>query len=269
MVRETEHFFLDLPKFRDRLEEYAGEHKGVWRANVTQFTREPPRGVASRPGDYARHQLGRAGAAAGYEGKVIYVWFDAVIGYLSAAKEWSEHQGTPEAWREWWEDKDVKSYYFIGKDNIVFHTVIWPAMLMGYGEGRLNLPYDVVSTEFLTMEGRQFSGSRNYAIWLPDYLSRYDPDPLRFYLTINSPETRDSDFSWGEFVRRNNDELVAKWGNFVNRVLSFTHKNFDGQVPAPGSSRRRIRSSWRRWTRRLCRWASSSRRGGSRTPSRN
>jgi methionyl-tRNA synthetase len=234
-ARESEHFFLDLPKFRDRLDAYAHEHESIWRPNVTMFTRnlldETLRGRAiTRDINW-----GIPVPVPGYEHKVIYVWFDAVIGYLSAAKEWSAIQGTPEAWREWWEDKDVKSFYFIGKDNIVFHSVIWPAMLLGYAEGKLNLPHDVVSTEFLTMEGRQFSGSRNYAIWLPDYLERYDPDPLRFYLTVNSPETRDSDFSWSEFVRRNNDELVAKWGNFVNRVLSFTHKNFDGKVPTPGT----------------------------------
>jgi len=234
-VRESEHFFLDLPKFRAKLEEYAESGKGRWRPNVYQFTRnlldETLRGRA-----ITRDILwGIPVPLPGYEHKVIYVWFDAVIGYFSATKEWAASKGTPDAWRDWWEDKDVKSFYFIGKDNIVFHTVIWPAILMGFGEGRLNLPYDVVSTEFLTMEGRQFSGSRNYAIWLPDYLERYDPDPLRFYLTVNSPEVRDSDFSWAEFVRRNNDELVAKWGNFVNRVLSFTHRNFEGRVPKAGA----------------------------------
>jgi len=232
-VREAEHFFLDLPKFRDRLEKYAADHADIWRPNVTQFTKnlldESLRGRAITR-DLA---WGVPVPLEGYEHKVIYVWFDAVIGYMSATKEWAAREGMPDSWRDWWEDKDVKSFYFIGKDNIVFHTVIWPAILLGYGEGKYNLPYDVVSTEFLTMEGRQFSGSREYAIWLPDFLSRYDPDPLRFYLTINSPELRDSDFSWSEFVRRNNDELVAKWGNFVNRVLSFTHKNFDGKVPAP------------------------------------
>ncbi len=232
-VRETEHFFLDLPKFRERLDHYAKEHQSIWRANVTQFTRnllkESLRGRAIT----RDISWGVPVPVEGYEDKVIYVWFDAVIGYMSASKEWAALRGTPDAWRDWWEDKDAKAFYFIGKDNIVFHTIIWPAMLMGYGEGRYNLPYDVVSTEFLTMEGRQFSGSRGHAIWLPDFLERYDPDPLRFYLTVNSPESRDSDFSWSEFVRRNNDELVAKWGNFVNRVLSFTYRNFDGKIPGP------------------------------------
>jgi len=127
---------------------------------------------------------------------------------------------------------EVKSYYFIGKDNIPFHTIIWPAMLMGYDE--LNLPYDVPANEFLTIEGKRLSTSRNWAVWLPDYLSRYDPDPLRYLLSINMPETGDTDFSWREFVRRNNDELVATYGNLVHRVLTFTYRSFNGSVPTPG-----------------------------------
>ncbi len=232
-VRETEHFFLDLPEFRERLEAYVDEHHDIWRANVYQFTLNLLSETLRARAITRDISWGVPVPVEGYEDKVIYVWFDAVIGYMSAAREWAARRGTPEAWREWWEDPEVKSFYFIGKDNIVFHTVIWPAMLMGYGLGRFNLPYDVVSTEFLTMEGRQLSGSRGHAIWLPDFLERYDPDPLRFYLTVNAPETRDSDFSWSEFVRRNNDELVAKWGNFVNRVLSFTYKHFEGKVPEP------------------------------------
>jgi len=234
-VRETEHFFLDLPEFRERLEAYAAAHREIWRGNVYRFTMNLLSETLRARAITRDIKWGVHVPVEGYEDKVIYVWFDAVIGYMSAAKEWAARCGAPDRWREWWEDKEVKSFYFIGKDNIVFHTIIWPAMLMGYGEGRFNLPYDVVSTEFLTMEGRQFSGSRGHAIWLPDFLERYDPDPLRFYLTVNAPETRDSDFSWSEFVRRNNDELVAKWGNFVNRVLSFTYKHFEGKVPAAGA----------------------------------
>jgi methionyl-tRNA synthetase len=173
----------------------------------------------------------------GYEGKSIYVWFEAVIGYLSASIEWAKITGQPEKWKEWWYGPG-RSYYFIAKDNIPFHSIIWPAMLMGIErlyaeEGQLNLPYDVPSNEFLNLEGRKISGSRNWAVWLPDYLKRYDPDPLRYYLTANAPETRDTDFSWGDFLRRNNDELVAAWGNLANRVLSFAYRNFDQQVPAP------------------------------------
>jgi len=167
----------------------------------------------------------------GYEGKRIYVWIEAVIGYLSATKEWAKSRGDAEKWRSFWQG-DVKSYYFIGKDNIIFHTIIWPAMLMGYDD--LNLPYDVPANEFLTIEGSKLSTSRNWAVWLPDYLSRYEPDPLRYLLSISMPETGDTDFSWREFVRRNNDELVATYGNLVHRVLTFAYRNFDGVVPTPG-----------------------------------
>jgi methionyl-tRNA synthetase len=168
----------------------------------------------------------------GYEDKRIYVWFEAVIGYLSASKEWAKTQGDGEGWRPFWEGGKARSYYFIGKDNIPFHTIIWPAMLMGYGG--LNLPYDVPANEFLTIEGKKLSTSRNWAVWLPEYLSRYEPDPLRYLLSINMPENGDTDFSWREFVRRNNDELVATYGNLANRVLTFVYKNFEGCVPEPG-----------------------------------
>ncbi|MBI2936223.1 MAG: class I tRNA ligase family protein, partial [Chloroflexi bacterium] len=168
----------------------------------------------------------------------LYVWFEAVIGYFSAAVEWA---GDDEAkWRAFWQGDDVKSYYFIGKDNIPFHTIIWPAMLLGYREDvgasdRYNLPYDVPANEFLSLEGQKFSTSQNWAVWLPDYLERYQPDPLRYYLSANMPETGDADFSWTEFVRRNNDELVATYGNLVHRVLTLAYRNFDRQVPAPAT----------------------------------
>ena len=151
-----------------------------------------------------------------------------MIGYLSASIEWAVNRGTPDAWREWWQNPEARHTYFMGKDNIVFHTVIWPSMLLGYGEGgeygagrgELELPDNVVSSEFLTMEGKQFSASRGVQILVRDFLSRYDPDALRYFLTIAGPETQDTDFTWSEFVRRNNDELVATWGNLVNRTLS-------------------------------------------------
>ena len=170
----------------------------------------------------------------GYEEKRIYVWFEAVIGYLSAAVEWASENGHADGWQDYWKNGEARSYYFIGKDNIPFHSIIWPAMLMGYGG--LNLPYDVPANEFLSLESRKFSTSQNWAVWVPDYLDRYDPDPLRYLLSINMPETGDTDFSWSEFVRRNNDELVATYGNLVNRVLRFTYRNFDGQVPVDAAA---------------------------------
>jgi methionyl-tRNA synthetase len=229
--RNSEQFFFKLPAFRDRILDWI-KTKTSWRTNVLNFTtRYLEDGLIDRA--FSRDiDWGVPIPVEGYENKKIYVWFEAVIGYLSASKEWAkEIAGNADAWRPFWEN-DVKSYYFIGKDNIVFHTIIWPAMLMGY-EG-LALPYNVPANEFLTIEGKKLSTSRNWAVWVPDYLSRYDPDPLRYILSINMPETSDTDFSWREFVRRNNDELVAAYGNLVNRVLTFVYRNFDGKVPEPG-----------------------------------
>jgi methionyl-tRNA synthetase len=237
VVRETEHFFLDLPALNERLLKWV-QDKTFWRPNVYNFTLNYLKeGLQERP--ITRDMAwGIPVPVEGYEDKTIYVWFEAVIGYFSASVEWAKITGDPERWKEWWYEPS-RSYYFIAKDNIPFHSIIWPAILMGterlYAEeGQLNLPYDVPSNEFLNLEGRKISGSRNWAVWLPDYLERYDPDPLRYYLTANAPEARDTDFSWADFLRRNNDELVATWGNLANRVLSFAYKNFDKQVPAPG-----------------------------------
>ena len=229
--RESEHFFLRLSAFNDRLRQWVAD-KTYWKPNVLNFTLgyldEGLRDRAiTRDIDW-----GVPVPVEGYESKRIYVWFEAVIGYLSAAKECSIRQGQPELWREFWQNGEAKVYNFIGKDNIVFHTLIWPAMLMGYGG--YNLPYDVPANEFLTMKARQFSTSRNWAVWLPDYLERYKPDPLRYYLSINMPETGDTDFTWEDFIRRNNTELVATYGNLVHRVLSFTYRSFEGRVPQPG-----------------------------------
>ena len=243
VFKETNHLFLDLPTFAERLTEWIEEQRH-WRPNVRNFslgllkevkprpiTRDLDWGVPIPvPPDYAER-----------DDKRIYVWFDAVIGYLSAAVEWAVNRGTPDAWRDWWQSPEARHVYFQGKDNIVFHTVIWPSILLGYGEGgelgagkgTLTLPYDVVASEFLTMEGKQFSVSRGVSIAVGDFLSRYDPDPLRYFLTAAGPETQDTDFTWSEFVRRNNDELVANWGNLVNRTLTSAHKNF-GTVPEPG-----------------------------------
>lgn len=229
--RLTEHFFLRLSAFRDRLYEWVKGQKH-WRPNVLNFTlRYLEEGLKDRA--ITRDiQWGIPIPVPGYDSKRIYVWFEAVIGYLSAAKEISNLRGTPNQWQAFWLDPSAKTYYFIGKDNIPFHTIIWPAMLMGYGGH--NLPYDVPANEYMAVEAKKFSKSRNWAIWLPDYLSRYQADPLRYCLAINMPETSDADFSWTDFVRRNNDELVATYGNLVHRVLSFTYRSFEGHVPQPG-----------------------------------
>ncbi len=231
VYKDSEQFFFRLPAFRDRLLAWVNQ-QGHWRQNVLNFTtRFLEEGLIDRA--ITRDiDWGVPVPVAGFPDKRIYVWFEAVIGYLSATREWAKLQGKPEKWRDFWQDDKAKSYYFIGKDNIVFHTIIWPAMLMGYGD--FNLPYDVPANEFLTIEGRKLSTSQNWAVWLPDYLSRYDPDPLRYLLSVNMPETGDTDFSWHEFVRRNNDELVATYGNLVQRVLTFVYRRFDGSVPAPG-----------------------------------
>lgn len=230
-MRPSEHFYLKLSAFSDRLEAWA-RAQTHWRPNVSSFTmRYIKEGLRDRA--ITRDlEWGIPVPVEGFENKRIYVWFEAVIGYLSATKEWAAGTGDPDAWRPFWRP-DARSYYFIGKDNIPFHTLIWPAILMGY-DPNLRLPYDVPANEHLTLEGKQFSKSRRWAVWLPDYLERYDPDPLRYVLAVNMPETGDTDFSWKEFVRRNNDELVATWGNLVNRVLKLTHRNFGGGVPPIG-----------------------------------
>jgi methionyl-tRNA synthetase len=226
----SEHFFLRLSFFQDQLAAWIRKQTH-WRHNVLSTTwKFLDEGLKDRA--ITRDlNWGVTVPQAGFEHKRIYVWFEAVIGYLSASKEWAKSQGDETAWRAFWQG-DAKSYYFIGKDNIFFHTLVWPAMLMGYGG--LNLPYDVPANEFLTIEGKKLSTSRGWAIWLPDYLERYDPDPLRYALAVNMPETGDSDFSWREFLRRNNNELVATYGNLAHRVLTFAHRNFNGVVPAAG-----------------------------------
>ncbi len=241
VMRETEHFFLDLTALQERIAAYLAEDKEHWRPSVLNFSRNyVEQGLQGRP--ITRDiEWGIPVPLEGYEGKRLYVWFEAVIGYLSASIEWARNVGRPEAWKEWWYDPAARTFYFIGKDNIPFHAVIWPAELIGverlYEDDpcrRLNLPYDVPANEFMNLEGQQFSKSRGLAIWLPDYLERFAPDPLRYYVASVLPETRDSDFSWDEFVRRNNDELVAAWGNLCHRVLTFADKHFEGQVPLPG-----------------------------------
>lgn len=229
-IRDSEHLFLRLSAFEEKLLAWV-KQQTHWRSNVLNFTINfISEGLKDRA--ITRDlDWGVPVPVPGFEDKRIYVWFEAVIGYLSATIEWAKAQGDEERWRDFWHG-ETKTYYFIGKDNIPFHAIIWPAMLMGYGN--LNLPYDIPANEFLTLEGRQLSTSRNWAVWLPDYLERYEPDPLRYYLSAAMPETADADFSWREFLRRNNNELVATYGNLVHRVLSFTYRSFEGRVPTPG-----------------------------------
>jgi methionyl-tRNA synthetase len=240
--RETNHLFLDLPAFADQLADWIGKQEH-WRPNVRNFSLSYIENLRPRPitRDLDWGVRIPVEPYASDENKRIYVWFDAVIGYLSASVEWAASRGQPDAWREWWQNPDARHYYFMGKDNIVFHTIIWPSMLLGYrsggelgaGRGPLQLPYNVVASEFLMMESRQFSTSRGVGIYVNDFLARYDADALRYYLTAAGPETHDTDFTWVEFVRRNNDELVATWGNLVNRTLTNAYRNF-GAVPEPG-----------------------------------
>jgi methionyl-tRNA synthetase len=245
VIHESEHFFLDLPQFSERLLAWL-EDKTYWRSTVLNFTQNYIRDGLRQRAITRDISWGVPVPVEGFDDKRIYVWFDAVTGYLSASIEWAQRIGEPDRWKDWWTlgpngEAPSRAYYFIGKDNIPFHTIIWPSMLMGYGG--LNLPYDVPANEYLTLEEQKLSTSRSYAIWLPDYLERYEPDPLRYYLSSNMPETRDTNFSWSEFVRRNNDELVATYGNLAHRVLTFTFRNFEQKVPEPGQldeSQRRI-----------------------------
>ncbi len=244
VLHETEHFFLNLPAFEERLKAYVAEHESIWRPNVYRFTRNYlEQGLQPRP--ITRDlDWGIPVPVDGFEGKVLYVWFEAVIGYLSATIEWAKlkqdkGRGTEDEWKEFWYDEATKSFYFIGKDNIPFHTLIWPAELMGAerlddadGNVKFVLPHDVPANEFLNLEGDKFSTSRNWAVWVQDVVHRYNPDAFRYYLTAIAPETADTEFTWLDFVRRNNDELVGWWGNLVHRVLTFTSRNFDGCVPA-------------------------------------
>jgi methionyl-tRNA synthetase len=235
-IRSTQHFFLDLGKLNDPLLAWVSDGKKEhWRPNVMNQTRARLESRELRGRPITRDiQWGVTIPVPGFEEKRIYVWYDAVIGYLSAAKEWAQVTGNPDAWRAWWQDPACRSYYFVGKDNIEFHSIIWPAMLIGYGGG-LNLPYDVPANEYLNVEGRKLSKSRRWMIVMADALDRYDPDPWRYAIAANFPESQDVNFTWDDFVRRNNEELVATWGNLANRVLGFAYKRFDGKVPQPNA----------------------------------
>ncbi|MDI6856160.1 MAG: methionine--tRNA ligase [Candidatus Thermoplasmatota archaeon] len=226
--REAEHLFLKLSALKELLLKYL-EDKKFWKENVYKFTlnwvKELKERAITRDIDW-----GIDVPLEGYRDKKLYVWFEAVIGYLSASKDWSLESG--KSWEAFWKDKGAKHYYFVGKDNIPFHTVIWPAMLIAHNE--LVLPYNVPANEYLTLKGEHFSKSRGIAVWLPACLEKFDADAIRYYLIVNMPETKDLDFSWEDFITKNNTELVATLGNFIYRVLSFAHKNFNG-IPKKGN----------------------------------
>jgi methionyl-tRNA synthetase len=249
-LRDTEHYFIDLSKLEPDVIQYLKDRAGYMRDTVLGESLRKIEAEGLRPRAITRDLdwgIPVPVSEAGWETKKLYVWFEAVIGYLSAPIEWGQVSGQKEAWREWWINPAAKQYHFIGKDNIFFHTSLWPAELMGVGsafmelfageEIPLILPHDVPANQFMNLEGRKISGSRNWAVWGRDVLTRYDPDAIRYYLTVNMPEAKDSDWDWAEFVARNNNELVATWGNLANRVLAFCYKNWDGRVPDVDSLR--------------------------------
>lgn len=243
---ETEHFLLDLPSLKDELQKWLSTRED-WRPNVLKFSLNLLEDM--RPRTMTRDiDWGIPIPVEGWQdnnAKKLYVWFDAVVGYLSASIEWAYRTGQPEAWKEFWQDPATRHYYFQGKDNITFHSQIWPAELLGYagkgskgGElhqyGELDLPTEIVSSEYLTMSGSKFSSSKGVVIYVKDFLADFGPDPLRYFIAVAGPENNDADFTWDEFVRRVNNELANGWGNLVNRTVSMAHKNF-GEVPVPAA----------------------------------
>lgn len=233
-LKATKHWFLPLNRYQEFLEKWILEgHKNDWKPNVYGQVKSwlddelKPRAV-TRDLDW-----GIPVPVDGAEGKVLYVWFDAPIGYISSTKEWAEREGKD--WRPFWQDKDTELVHFIGKDNIVFHCIIFPAMLKA--EGSYILPTNVPANEFLNLEGNKLSTSKNWAVWLHEYLQDFpnQQDVLRYALTANAPETKDNDFTWKDFQARNNNELVAIFGNFINRVAVLTQKYYEGEVPAAGT----------------------------------
>lgn len=242
---ETEHFLLDLPALADSLSAWLRERED-WRPNVLKFSLNLLEDI--RPRAMTRDiDWGVPVPIEGWQddnAKKLYVWFDAVVGYLSASIEWAYRIGEPEAWRRFWTNPEATSYYFMGKDNITFHSQIWPAELLGYrGQGsrggqqgdlgELELPTEVVSSEYLTMSGSKFSSSKGVVIYVKDFLQEFGADALRYFIAVAGPENNDTDFTWDEFVRRINNELANGWGNLVNRTVSMAHKNFQ-EVPTPG-----------------------------------
>lgn len=230
-VRTSEQFFLKLSAFEKELLDYLAD-KDYWRSNVVAFTKNWLKDGLHDRAVTRDMSWGVPIPVEGWDDKVIYVWFEAVIGYLSASVEYSKNIGNPDLWKEYWQNPDVKHYYFIGKDNIPFHSIIWPAILMGIGG--MNLPYNIPANEYLMFNGGKLSKSRGGSIDVPSVLEKYDVDAIRYYLSVNMPDTHDSEFSWDDFQTKINTELVAALGNYYHRCLSFTHKNF-GCVPGPSA----------------------------------
>ncbi|PYV39986.1 MAG: methionine--tRNA ligase, partial [Acidobacteria bacterium] len=230
-MRETRHWFFRLPEFQKPLEEWQASKKH-WKSNVREFSSGWfSEGLTDR--SITRDiDWGIPVPLEGAAGKVLYVWFDAPIGYISSTVEWSQKQNQPELWRRYWCDPQTRLIHFIGKDNIVFHAIVWPAMLMAHGE--FILPDNIPANEFLTIEGKKLSTSRNWAVWVDDYLAVFPPDPLRYYLSANAPENKDADFAWKDFQTHNNSELADVLGNLINRSLAFVEKHFEAKVPAAG-----------------------------------
>ncbi|NLP10761.1 methionine--tRNA ligase subunit beta, partial [bacterium] len=230
VLKDTRHLFFKLGDFQNKLETWLAD-KTNWKENVLNYCRGWFKEGLGERAVTRDLKWGIQAPAAGYEDKMIYVWFEAPIGYISATKEWAERIGQPDKWKEYWMDSRTKLVHFIGKDNIVFHAIIWPAMIMAHGD--LILPADIPANEFLNLQGEKLSTSRNYAVWLGEYLEKFPPDPLRYYLAAIAPENKDADFTWTEFQQRNNSELADILGNFINRTLTFAKRQFNG-VPAAG-----------------------------------
>ena len=244
VLRDTTHWFLDLPAFTERLLHYLDRQAQHWRPHVRNFSRTLiHNGLQGRP--ITRDlDWGIRVPLPGWDNKCLYVWFEALIGYVSASIEWANRRQQPEAWKAWWYNPAARIYNFLGKDNIPFHTLIWPAQLLGVGRlddadapAVFNLPYDIPANAFMTIDHAKFSKSRQQAVWLPDLLAHYAPDVIRYAVAAALPETDDSNFSWTEFGRHTNNELIAAWGNLVHRVLTFAIKHWDGRVPTPGAFR--------------------------------
>lgn len=231
-LRTTKHWYFKLSQFQKSLEEWQ-QSKSDWKSNVREFCSGWfQEGLTDRP--ITRDiDWGIPVPLPDAQGKVLYVWFDAPIGYISSSVEWAQKQGNPDRWRDYWMDEKTRLVHFIGKDNIVFHAIVWPATLMAHGG--FILPAQIPANEFLNIEGKKISTSRNWAVWVDDYLAVFPPDPLRYWMEANAPENKDADFTWKDFQARNNSELADVLGNLINRCLSFVEKNFEAKVPPAGT----------------------------------